>query len=74
MPKKTIWVLNQTAGTPNSGWGERHYYFAKKWIAKGYKVGFLLHKFETEEQFKEYGKLKKYHHKWADIQSKIYLK
>ncbi len=38
MAKKTIWILNQTAGKPTSGWGERHYYFAKKWIAQGHKV------------------------------------
>lgn len=35
---KTIWILNQTAGKPTSGWGERHFYLAKKWIKKGYKV------------------------------------
>jgi glycosyltransferase involved in cell wall biosynthesis len=29
--KKTIWVINMTAGTPDSGWGERHYYFSKYW-------------------------------------------
>jgi len=38
MNKKTIWVINQTAGKPDSGWGERHYYFAKYWIKKGYTV------------------------------------
>ena len=38
MDNKVIWVLNQTAGKPNSGWGERHYYFAKHWIKKGYAV------------------------------------
>lgn len=37
MPK-TIWILNQTAGTPTSGWGERHYFFAKHWVEKGYEV------------------------------------
>jgi glycosyltransferase involved in cell wall biosynthesis len=35
---KTIWVLNYFAGTPLSGWGERHFYFAKYWKKKGYKV------------------------------------
>lgn len=35
---KTIWVLNYFAGTPLSGWGERHFYFAKYWNKKGYKV------------------------------------
>ncbi len=38
MKNKTIWVLNMTAGKPDSGWGERHYYFSKFWIKKGYDV------------------------------------
>lgn len=33
-----IWVLNYFAGSPNSGWGERHYYLSKKWLENGYKV------------------------------------
>jgi glycosyltransferase involved in cell wall biosynthesis len=32
-----VWIINQFAGTPRSGWGERHFYFAKYWIKKGYK-------------------------------------
>lgn len=35
---KTIWIINQVAGHPESGWGERHYYFSKKWIEDGYNV------------------------------------
>lgn len=35
---KNVWVINQFAGKPTSGWGERHYYFSKKWIQKGYSV------------------------------------
>lgn len=35
---KNIWIINQFAGNPESGWGERHYYFSKNWIEKGYKV------------------------------------
>lgn len=35
---KVIWILNQTAGKPDSGWGERHYYFSRHWVKKGYKV------------------------------------
>lgn len=27
-----------TAGKPDSGWGERHYYFSKYWMKKGYDV------------------------------------
>lgn len=38
MKNKIIWVLNMTAGKPDSGWGERHYYFSKYWIQKGYDV------------------------------------
>ena len=40
--------------------------------AKGYKVGYLLHKFERKEQFQEYAKLKGYHPKWVNYQLKIY--
>ncbi len=35
---KTIWVINYFAGTPDSGWGERHFYFAKYWKENGYQV------------------------------------
>ena len=38
MSKKVIWVINQTAGKPDSGWGERHFYFANYWVQKGYVV------------------------------------
>ena len=38
MSRKIIWVLNMTAGKPDSGWGERHYYFSKFWVKKGYEV------------------------------------
>lgn len=40
--------------------------------AKGYKVGWLLHKLSHREQFKEYAKLKGYKPQWADIQCKRY--
>jgi glycosyltransferase involved in cell wall biosynthesis len=36
--QNNIWVINQFAGKPTSGWGERHYYFSKNWIQKGYNV------------------------------------
>ena len=38
MNNKTIWILNMTAGKPDSGWGERHFYFSKFWVKKGYDV------------------------------------
>lgn len=27
--KKCVWIINFFAGTPETGWGERHYYFSK---------------------------------------------
>jgi len=38
MADKVVWVINQFAGTPESGWGERHFYLSKYWIKQGYKV------------------------------------
>jgi glycosyltransferase involved in cell wall biosynthesis len=38
MTDKVVWVINQFAGTPESGWGERHFYFAKYWREQGYQV------------------------------------
>lgn len=38
MSNKVIWVINQTAGKPDSGWGERHFNFSKYWVKKGYSV------------------------------------
>ncbi|MCF6212460.1 MAG: glycosyltransferase family 4 protein [Flavobacteriaceae bacterium] len=35
---KTIWVINQTAGTLDSGWGERHLMLSRYWVKKGYDV------------------------------------
>jgi superfamily II DNA or RNA helicase len=43
-------------------------------VAKGYKVGYLLHKFTRPEQFEEYAALKNYKKGWSDIQIKNYLK
>jgi len=43
-------------------------------VAKGYKVGYLLHKFTKPEQFEEYAALKNYKKGWSDIQIKNYLK
>lgn len=54
MDKKTIWVLNMTAGKLDSGWGERHYYFSKFWVKKGYDVkivsGSYNHLFHNQPQ------------------------
>lgn len=36
--KKTVLVINQFAGTPESGWGERHFYFSKYWKEQGFDV------------------------------------
>lgn len=40
--------------------------------AKGYKIGWLMHRFKTFEQFKEYERFKNYKHGWADYQAKAY--
>lgn len=42
-------------------------------IAKGYKIGYLLHKFTDAKQFEEYAELKGYKKGWAKIQVEKYL-
>lgn len=36
--KKTIWIINQDASTPETGYGGRHYYFSEALARKGYNV------------------------------------
>tara|TARA_Y100001954_G_scaffold201136_1_gene220300 strand:- start:508 stop:771 length:264 start_codon:yes stop_codon:yes gene_type:complete len=59
--KKNIWVINQFAGNPKSGWGERHYFFSKYWIRKGYNVSIISgsynHVFKTLPTVKKILKL-----------------
>lgn len=38
MPNKTVWIINQYASTPETGFGGRHYYLAKELANKGYNV------------------------------------
>ena len=38
MVRKVIWIINQTAGKLDSGWGERHMYLSKYWVQQGYSV------------------------------------
>jgi len=35
---KTIWIINDYAGSPYHGMEFRNYYFAKEWVKKGYEV------------------------------------
>jgi len=35
---KNIWILNQTAGKSDSGWGERHYFLSKYWVKNGFDI------------------------------------
>ena len=50
--QKTIWIINQYAGSSVHGMEYRHYYLAKEFIAKGHKVVIIsgsyshLHKLE----------------------------
>ena len=45
MGKKVVWVINQFAGNSGSGWGERHFYFAKYWKEAGYDVKIITGSF-----------------------------
>ena len=38
MPKKSIWIINQYASTPDTGMGGRHYYLAKELAKLGHDV------------------------------------
>jgi superfamily II DNA or RNA helicase len=42
-------------------------------LAKGYKIGYLLHKFTEEQQFIDYARFKGYKSGWAKFQSEKYL-
>lgn len=61
---KNILVINQFAGTPESGWGERHYYFAKYWKEQGYDVtivsGSFNHMFKKTVEVQGYCKTESY--------------
>lgn len=35
---KTVWIINQFAGTPEVGANQRHFHLVKYWQSKGYKV------------------------------------
>ena len=39
-------------------------------ILKNYKIGWLLHKLNSLEEYKEYGKMKNYKENWANYQFK----
>lgn len=53
---KTIWIVNQFAGTLVSGWGERHFFLSKHWIDQGYDViimsGSFNHMFKVNKENK----------------------
>ena len=35
---KTVWTINQFAGTPKTGANQRHFHLVKYWQSKGHKV------------------------------------
>jgi len=39
--------------------------------AKGYKKSWIFHYLKTADDFKEYGKIMKYHYKWAQHQIQL---
>lgn len=55
--KPIVWVINQFAGTLESGWGERHFYFSKHWVNEGYDVriisGSFNHMFKLNKEVKD---------------------
>ena len=56
MSTKTIWIINQYAGSPNHGMEFRHYYLAKEFVKAGNKVmiisGSYSHLFKQQPQTK----------------------
>lgn len=38
MKNKNIWIINFFAGNPESGWGERHFYFSKYFVKNNFNV------------------------------------
>jgi len=36
--KKSVWLVNQFAGTPESGWGERHFYLSKDLVGPDQRI------------------------------------
>jgi glycosyltransferase involved in cell wall biosynthesis len=47
--KPIVWIFSQDSGTPDMGWGERHYYLAEEFIDAGFEVvifaGSFSHKY-----------------------------
>lgn len=43
-------------------------------VLKGYKIGWILHKLKTFENFKKYEQLKKYKKYWAEVNYKRYFR
>jgi glycosyltransferase involved in cell wall biosynthesis len=41
MMQKTVWIVNQYAGSPKHGMEYRHYYLAQEFVNKGYRVAIL---------------------------------
>lgn len=57
MPKgKSVWLVNQFAGTPESGWGERHFYLTKDLVSADQRVVIISsgnnHMFHKNEDLK----------------------
>lgn len=55
MHNKTIWIVNQFAGAPDSGWGERHYFLTKPLLSSGYRSVIISssnnHMFDKKRKF-----------------------
>lgn len=36
--KKVLWIFSQDSGTPEMGWGDRHFYLSREFISAGFDV------------------------------------
>jgi len=75
MTSKVIWIINQYASTPETGFAGRHYYLSKELAQKGYEV-FLIsasytHNLHVERKFSEEIHIDKMDgdvtHVWVDV-------
>ena len=61
--KEVVWIINQFAGHPESGWGERHFYLSKPALEK-YRVVIISssnnHMFTQKITFKGIFKIQHY--------------
>lgn len=58
---KTVWLINQFAGTPEIGGNQRHFHFAQYWKQKGYRTVIISNSNNHLVSKKNHG-IKGFHH------------